>query len=255
VTQREKILVLDDDQRWLDIIEGILSHHYDLTLTTSYKEAIRKIATQHYVLAILDIKLPEGVSGIDVLVKMRKRVPNLKAILLTAYDESSLAVAGMRAGAVDYIKKTSDLKTRLLAAINKYRRTEIVKVFLSYDRRDFRAVSNLHRKLTVQGFVPWLDRFDIMAGKWEPQIKKAIKQTDFFIPCLSKHSVANRGFITKELKLALARQEELGEDTAFIIPVRLNECDIPRVLKEFQVVSLFKDQGFNRLVKMLMSKQ
>jgi ActR/RegA family two-component response regulator len=252
---REKILVLDDDRRWLDAVSDILTPHYDLALTTSHQEAIRKVASQHYALVVLDFKLPEGVSGIDVLVKMRKRVPNLRAIILTGYPESSDAVAVMKAGALDYIEKGSDLGKTLIEAINAHKRTDLVKVFLSYDRRDYKAVANLHRRLTVQGFVPWVDRNDILGGKWEPQIKKAIKQADFFIPCLSRDSGRSRGFIRRELSMALERQEELGADTPYIVPVRLSECEIPKALKEFQTVSLFKDHGLNRLVKILMSKQ
>ena len=256
MTRREKILVLDDDKRWLEQVDNILSPHYDVELTTSYRQAIRKVGIEHYAIVVLDMKLPDGVSGVDVLVKMRKRVPNLRAIILTGYDKSSLAVASMRVGALDYITKTPELPSKLIASIDEHKHADVIKVFLSYDRADLRAVSNLHRRLTVQGFVPWLDRNDIMGGRWEPQIKKAIKQTaDFFVPCLSDNSVSSRGFIRKELSIALARQRELGADTPFIVPVRLADCDIPKVLKAFQAVSLFKDQGFNKLVKILISKK
>jgi len=255
VSHREKILILDDRRMWLRRLNDILAPYYDLTLTQSNNEAIKRVANHNYVLVILDMKLAYGATGLDVLVRMRKRVPSLRAIILTAYDESSLAVASLKAGALDYITKGPQLATKLLASINKHKRMEVVKVFLSYDRTDFKTVSTLHRRLTAQGFVPWLDRYDIRAGRWEPQIKKAIKQADFFVPCLSNNSVSNRGFIRKELSVALARQDEFGEEEGFIIPARLSDCEIPRVLKEFQVVSLFKDHGFERLVKMLMSKK
>ncbi len=256
MTEREKILVLDDNSRWLERINSILSRDYDLISTTSYKEAIRKISSQRYALAVLDIKLPDGMTGIDVLVKMRKRVLNLKAILLTAYDESSVAVAGMRAGAVDYIsKKDSDLAAKLRASIRQHKQSEIVNVFLSYDRKDLKPVSSLYRKLTVQGFVPWLDRKNIIGGRWKPQILKSIRHADFFVPCLSKNSVSNSGFIREELEFALRLERELGDKAPVILPVRIEECDIPAVLKDFQVVSLYKGQTeFQRLVRMLMQK-
>lgn len=255
MTHREKILVLDDDSMWLRKLNDILAPHYDLTLTQSNNEAIRKVATQKYVLVILDWRLAYGATGLDVLVKMRKRAPNLRAIILTAHDKSELAVASLHAGALDYITKEPrpQLAPKLLAAINKH--TRVVKVFLAYDTKDLRVVSNLHRKLTAEGFVPWLDKNDIGPGRWEPQIKKAINEADFFLACLSNKSVANRGFIDKEVQLALARQSQLGEDVGFIIPVRLYDCKIPEVLRDFQAVSFFKHHGFERLVKLLMSKK
>lgn len=255
MTKKEKILVLDDEQKWLDVVNDILSPHYDLTLTTSYKEAIQIVATQPYVLAIVDIRLPDGMNGIDVLVKMRKRVPNLRAIILTGLNESDFVLAGIRAGALDYIKKTEDLEKRLLSSIKEHKRTEVVKAFLSYDKSDFKQVSTLHQKLTAHGFVPWLDKHDIGLGKWKPQIKKEIWQTKFFLVCLTNNSVINKGFIKEEIEWALQRQEELGDETPFIIPVRLGKCDIPKVLRDFQVVDLVERNGFEKLVRKLMPKK
>ena len=255
MTVKEKILVLDDDQRWLDIVEDILSPQYELTLTTSYKHAIRRVTTRPFVLAVVDIKLPEGMNGIDVLVKMRKRVPNLRAIMLTGYDETHFIVASMRAGALDFIKKTPAIKDPLLASIKEHKRTEVVKTFLSYDRSDRAVVSNLHRKLTVHGFVPWLDRIDMGLGKWKPQIKKEIWKTNFFLICLTGNSIINRGFIKEEIEWALDRQKQLGDETPFIIPVRLGKCEIPKLLRDFQVVDLFERNGFEELVRKLMQKE
>jgi CheY-like chemotaxis protein len=255
MTGKEKILVLDDEQKWLDVVKDILSPQYDLTLTTSYKEAIRKVTTHPFVLAVVDIKLPDGMNGFDVLVKMRKRVPNLRAIMLTGYNESDFVMASIRAGALDYIKKTSELEERLLSSIKEHKRTEVVKAFLSYDRSDFKPVSNLHRKLTVHGFVPWLDRYDIGLGRWKPQIKKEIWKTNFFLVCLTNNSVINRGFIKEEIEWALKRQEELGDETPFIIPVRLGKCEIPRLLRDFQAVDLVDRNGFDDLVRKLMPKK
>lgn len=255
MTGKEKILVLDDDARWLEQVKDILSPQYELTLTTSYKEAIRKVTIQPFVLAVVDIKLPDGMNGIDVLVRMRKRVPNLRAIMLTGYNESDFVLASIRAGALDYIKKTDELEKRLLSSIKEHKRTEVVKAFLSYDRSDRKIVSNLHRKLTVHGFVPWLDKRDINLGKWKPQIEKEIRQTNFFLVCLTNNSMINKGFIKKEIEWALQRQAELGDETPFIIPVRLGKCDIPKLLRDFQVVDLVERNGFDELVRKLMRRK
>lgn len=257
MSEREKILVLDDQTRWLKILEKLLGAEYDLTLTKTNREAILKVKSVNFVLVILDMKLEGGANGIEVLMQMRKSVPNLRAIILTAHDKSEFAVASLQAGALDFITKGPQnvLALRLKESISKHKRTELIRVFVSYTRADFKRVSALHSKLTAQGLLPWIDVQDTKAGRWEPQIKKAIRDSDFFIACLSPNSVTKTGFIKKEFKFALERQDELNEDEGYIIPVRLADCELPEPLSQFQGVDLFKEGGFVKLVKLLLSKK
>jgi hypothetical protein len=44
--------------------------------------------------------------------------------------------------------------------------------------------------------------------KWEPVIKKALKQSDFVLVCLSVTSINKRGFLQREIKQALEQAEE-----------------------------------------------
>ncbi len=254
MAEKEKILVLDDNPKWLKTVENILAPEYDLTLTQDNQEAINKVKSNNYVLVILDMKLTEGTTGIDVLIKMREKKPDLRAIILTGYNQSSLAVASMQAGALDYITKQPRLPDRLKESIAKHKKVQLIKVFLSYEHTDAKEVSSLHKKLTAQGFLSWIDRNDMGAGRWELQIKKAIRAADFFIPCLSKNSNRKEGFIRKEIKFALEKQDELNEDAGYIIPLRLDECEIPESLKDFHAVDLFKG-GFSKLVELLLSKK
>ena len=257
---REQILVLDDDPRWLKTIEAILAPEYDLFLTQGNREAIQKVKTTPFALVIIDFKLADGVTGLEVLDQMRKSVPDLRAIILTAFDKSVLAVASLQAGALDYITKgprrgPNNLSEKLIAAIKKHKKGNgLIKVFLSYARADVNRVLRLRSKLVAQGFLPWLDLQDAKAGRWEPQIIKAIREADYFLACLSPNSVDKTGFIKKELKWALDKQDEFAHHEAYIVPVRLVECERPEELKQFQSVDLFKDGGFTKLVKMLLTK-
>jgi ActR/RegA family two-component response regulator len=239
VGEKEKILVLDDDPEWLRRIEKLLGAEYELTLTQDNQEAISKVKSINFALVILDMRLNAGVSGIEILIKMRKSVPDLRAIILTAYDKSALAVASLQAGALDYITKGPNLSFRLKEVIKKHKRTDLVKVFLSYVRADVKRVSNLYSKLTAQGFLPWIDIYDVKAGRWEPQILKAIRNSDFFIACLSPSSISKTGFIKREFKFALEKQDEFDEDKGYIIPIRLVDCPIPESLREFETVDLW----------------
>ncbi len=62
-------------------------------------------------------------------------------------------------------------------------------IFLSYSRKDVGLVNELYEKLKDYGFSPWQDHRDIISGKWLSAIKKAIRESSFFIICLSENSV------------------------------------------------------------------
>jgi len=126
------------------------------------------------------------------------------------------------------------------------------RVFISYARADFEKVRELYQQLSDEGFEPWLDVKDILPGeKWIFAIRKAIRDSDFFIACLSKNSVNRRGMIQKEVKEALYAWQEKLESDIYLIPVRLEDCEVPEWLQEFQWVDLFKEDGLTRLLMAL----
>lgn len=126
------------------------------------------------------------------------------------------------------------------------------RIFISYARADREKVKELYRRLSDEGFQPWLDAEDIIPGEnWMSAIQKAIRNSDFFLACLSKNSVNRRGMIQKEIMQALdAWQEKLASDI-YLIPVRLEDCEVPQGLQEFQWVDLFEKDGLPRLLMAL----
>jgi len=127
---------------------------------------------------------------------------------------------------------------------------EKIKLFLSYASEDEDRVGALYDFLLNQSFKPWMDKKDILPGElWEPVIWKAIKQSDFFLICLSNNSVNKRGFLQKEIKLALNIWDEKLEEDIFLIPIRLEECNVPDNLSKFHWVNLYNEDGLSLLVK------
>ena len=91
---------------------------------------------------------------------------------------------------------------------------------------------------------------DILPGEqWRTSIGKAIQESAFFVVCFSTHSVGRRGFLQKEIRDALKIWEEKLEDDIYLIPVRLDACEVAEYLRKFQWVDLFEPHGFSRLVK------
>jgi formylglycine-generating enzyme required for sulfatase activity len=125
-----------------------------------------------------------------------------------------------------------------------------VRIFLSYTRADQTHVERLYQQLRQAGFTPWMDTKDLLPGqKFEYYIKQAIRQSDFFLACLSKKSVNRRGVLQREIKEALDVLQERLESDIFLIPVRLEDCDVPESLREFHWANVYEDDGLQKLLQ------
>jgi hypothetical protein len=126
----------------------------------------------------------------------------------------------------------------------------MARIFLSYAREDAEKVESLYHKLSDAGFKPWMDKKDILPGEQrKSRIPQAIRRSDFFLACLSANSVGKRGWIQKQIKDALDIWQEKLESDIYLIPVRLEDCEVPERLRDFQWVNLFEEDGWARLVQ------
>jgi formylglycine-generating enzyme required for sulfatase activity len=133
--------------------------------------------------------------------------------------------------------------------INTQRR---IHAFLCHSSADKPAVRELYQRLRADGFEPWLDEEDLLPGQdWQYEIPKAVRQSDVVIVCLSKGSINKAGYVQKEIKFALDAADEQSEDTIFLIPLKLEECDVPERLSRWQWVNLFSPNGYERLIRAL----
>src|SRR5262249_23280577 len=71
----------------------------------------------------------------------------------------------------------------------------------------------------------------------------------FILIFFSQNSVAKRGYVQREMKLALDTWEEVPEGQIHTIPIRLDPCQIPERFSKFQWVDLFREGGFQRMVR------
>lgn len=116
-------------------------------------------------------------------------------------------------------------------------------VFVSYAREDSDAAKRLAYNLRELGEEPWLDQEMLTPGQhWPTVVEEAIRAADFFIAILSPEAVEKRGFVQKEVHIALDVLEQTSPTEVFIVPVRLAECKSShRALLELQWVDLFPD--------------
>lgn len=125
---------------------------------------------------------------------------------------------------------------------------EPIRVFLSYASEDRDQAEELYDRLLEAGCEPWMDKRDILPGeKWTLSIYRAIRRADFFLACISPRAVGKRGFLQTEIKQGLSYWQEKLDDDIYIIPVRLESCEVPEPLNQFEWVDIFEPEGFSRL--------
>jgi formylglycine-generating enzyme required for sulfatase activity len=126
-----------------------------------------------------------------------------------------------------------------------------LKVFLCHAHADRDAVRALYTRLTNDGVDAWLDKEKLLGGAdWEYEIRNAVRESDVVVVCHSKQ-FNQRGFRQKEVKIALEEADLLPKGEIFIIPARLEECDVLDDLKRWHWVDLFEDDGYERLMRAL----
>ena len=115
-----------------------------------------------------------------------------------------------------------------------------VRIFICADEDDLASSKKLYDDLKQHGVSPWLEQENLVPGAHiENSVKKAIQESDFFLALLSSRSVSKRGFVQKKLKNGMRAFEEFPEAEIFIIPVRIDECDLPEALRPLTHVDLF----------------
>jgi hypothetical protein len=125
-------------------------------------------------------------------------------------------------------------------------------VFLSYAREDAKRAKAIARHLKSNGFEPWLDVEKILPGeKWETKIFDALAEADFVVLCLSNRSVSKRGFLQREIRTSLSALEEMLDHDIYLLPVRLDDCEVPTKLRDIQWVDLFEANGLSKLLSAL----
>jgi len=113
VVERERVLVVEDDLRVQRVLELALTHEgYHVLTAGDGEQALVAMAREPVDVVLLDVMLP-GQDGLDVCRQLRQR-GDLPVIMVTARSDSRDVVAGLEAGADDYV--TKPLVAEVLAA-------------------------------------------------------------------------------------------------------------------------------------------
>jgi|GEM_PF-991187 len=132
------------------------------------------------------------------------------------------------------------------------------RIFLAHAREDKAQVRRLYEDLKSEGFDPWLDEEDLIPGQnWRAVIPGVIRDAAIFVACLSSRSVGRQGFVHTELRTALSAYGERPPGTVYIIPVKLDNCEIPDLqipnqgtsLRDLHWIELSQEGGYRHLLR------
>ena len=122
MSEKQKILVVDDDQHIAELISlYLMKDGYDTQEVYDGKQALEAVTTYEPDLILLDLMLP-GMDGYQVCTEVRK-TSKVPIIMLTAKGETFDKVLGLELGADDYIVKPFDPKelvARVKAVLRRY---------------------------------------------------------------------------------------------------------------------------------------
>jgi hypothetical protein len=129
----------------------------------------------------------------------------------------------------------------------------VASIFFSYVRPDQVRVLPFFDYLQTQGFDVWMDCRKLKPGQnWEYEIKRALDQATFVIVFVSQNSYDKRGYVQRELKLALDKHTERLVDDIYIIPVLLDdEVQMPEQFRKFQSITASELDSNERIVDAL----
>jgi two-component system NtrC family sensor kinase len=117
-TIRRKILVVDDNQEFVDLVRKILgSKGFEVSIALDGKTAIEKAISDAPEIVLLDLKLPD-IPGEEVLKRVKEIKKDIAIVVITGHGGEQIAVDMMRKGAIDFLSKPIDHEVLLSSIKN-----------------------------------------------------------------------------------------------------------------------------------------
>lgn len=137
-----------------------------------------------------------------------------------------------------------------------------LSIFLCHLSKDKPRVRDLYKRLSKEdGLLPWFDEESLLPGQdWDTEIKRAIRSADVVVVCISRASITKEGYIQKEIKMALDIVDEKPDGTIFLVPLRLDDCEVPEKLAKYHWVDYFGEEtdlenGYSKLLASLQKRK
>jgi DNA-binding response OmpR family regulator len=247
-----RILVVDDNETNRDILETRLTASgYEVVQAADGEEAL--FAARNYLpdLILLDIMMPK-INGIDVCreLKSDSTLPFMPIVLLTAKADTNDVVAGLDAGADEYLTKPVE-HAALLARVRALLRLKALQdkkqepisrivgtdIFISYSHQDRSTIERLAAALQQEPLSVWWDRHIETGRAFDREIEDAISNARSVIVAWSRNSVES-DWVRAEAAYALEKKK--------LLPIRLDNSVPPLRFFHIQTIDLTTWDGSNQ---------
>jgi two-component system response regulator RegA len=109
-------LLVDDDAAFRTrLVKALESRGLKAFQASNGADALELAAVEKPEAAIVDMRMPGGMSGLDVVQRLAERHPDMEIVVLTGYGSIATAVEAVRLGAINYLQKPLDTEQILSA--------------------------------------------------------------------------------------------------------------------------------------------
>lgn len=115
-----RVSIVDDDAQFRQMLEKYLNHAPGFRCVSTYgdpREALRQLPQDKPDVILMDLQLP-GMTGIDCIAALRQQSPEVRAIMLTVYEQDDQVFQALAAGAFGYLVKRTP-PAKILDAIRE----------------------------------------------------------------------------------------------------------------------------------------
>jgi len=126
------------------------------------------------------------------------------------------------------------------------------KVYISYAREDIARVKEVYQELSNAELTLGMSELHSQPDQeWLPKTHMAISDADTILVALSRATSEPPELMQMELNRAFILLSERSPNGFFIVPIRLEECEVPITLRKLKCVDLFKKNGLNNLINIM----
>ncbi len=129
------ILIVDDERDLLQLLKRSLEPDLNcrVQIASNGDAALKNLGTGVFDLVLADIKMP-GMNGLELLEHIKKEMPDLTVVMMTAHGDIEMAVQAMKSGAYDFITKPFDHDALLIRLEKALERSSLLKENLRLQR-------------------------------------------------------------------------------------------------------------------------
>ncbi|HZW36420.1 MAG: sigma-54-dependent transcriptional regulator [Deltaproteobacteria bacterium] len=167
-----RILFIDDDRAGREVaLFNLRKAGYEVTAASDGQEGLAAFSPEKFDLVVTDVKMP-GISGIEVLRRVRSQAPDVPVLVITAFGNVETAVEAMKEGAYDFIGKPFHRDQLLLSVGKAFERRRLaeevhdLRIRASGVEREIVSVSSVMKQvLAVADRVAGTDATVLITGE------------------------------------------------------------------------------------------